>query len=118
MGSDIQNRTYRDLQSHCRANGFDRFGNNCELFDSSEKGFRWVLNSHEHYVESRYGGVSFNDSRAAVWFNNKGYHAMPVFLNELNSATLRSTVDNSHYQILTNNHPFKLGDKELTTSSM
>lgn len=117
-GTELLNQTYRDLHSHCRADGLDRFGNKCELFNSSEAAFKWVLDTHDQYIESRYGGVSLNDTNAAVWYNNKGYHSMPVFLNELNSATLRNTVNNSHYRISTNNHPFKLGEKELTTSSM
>lgn len=118
VASPLETQTYADLHSHCHANSLDQFGNDCALFNTSESAFRWVLSTQDQYVESRYGGVSFNDSAAAVWYNNKGYHSMPVFLNELNSATLRNTLNNSHYRIFTNNHPLKLGDKELTTSSM
>ena len=27
-----------------------------------------------------------------TWFNNKGYHSMPVFLNTLNNAILRANL--------------------------
>lgn len=117
-GNDFDERAFSQLHSHCDASQVDKFGNNCELFNSSESAFRWILDSHSHYTESRYGGVSINDNQFAVWYNNKGYHAMPVYLNHLNTALLRATMNNSDYAIVTNNFPLKLGDKELTTSSM
>lgn len=96
----------------------DKFGNDCKLFDSSEQVFRWVLNTTLDYPESRYGGVSLNGTRSAVWYNNNGYHAMPVFLNELNTAHLRSVMNNSNLKITTYNHPLKLDAQELSQSSM
>lgn len=117
-GNSLENSIYDDLQLHCQSDQVDRFGNKCQMFNSSEKAFRWILSSHEKYVESRYGGITINADRPAVWYNNKGYHSMPVYLNQLNTAILRSAMNNSDYSIFTNNYPLKLGDKELTTSSM
>lgn len=117
-GSVIGNATYDDLTSYCSSQNGDKFGNICNTFDSSEKLFRWVLNTTDVYPTSRYGGVSINGSRSAVWYNNNGYHAMPVFLNELNTAYLRSLMNDSDYKITTSNYPLKLDDRELTQSSM
>lgn len=116
-GDNVQNETYSHLSSYCKRNG-DEFGNMCKKFDSSEKLFRWVLNTTQDYPTSRYGGVSVNGSRAAVWFNNNGYHSMPVFLNELNTAYFRSVMNDDRFKITTNNHPLKLDDQELSQSSM
>lgn len=91
---------------------------NCDKFDSSESAFRWILESHNEFLDNRFGGVSINDTDTAVWYNNKGYHSMPVWLNELNSAMMRAELNDSRYNIKTFNHPLKLGEKELSTSSM
>lgn len=116
-GNDVQNETYRQLTTYCETND-DEFGNVCRTFETSESLFRWVLNTTQDYPVSRYGGVSVNGSRSAVWFNNNGYHAMPVFLNELNTAYLRSLMNDTSYKITTNNYPLKLDDKELSQTSM
>lgn len=118
-GDDYQSRVYENLHTQCGSNRFDTCtANPYQLFNSSEKAYKWVLDTHEQYIESRYGGVSINDSRSAVWYNNKGYHAMPVYLNQLNMANLQSAMNNSEYRISTNNYPLKLGEKELTMTSM
>lgn len=116
-GDIWQNDTYKQLSMYCDANG-DEFGNICRSFESSESLFRWVLNTTHEYPTSRYGGVSINGSRAAVWYNNNGYHSMPVFLNELNTAYFRSLMNDAKLKITTNNHPLKLDEKELSQSSM
>ncbi|KAJ6638175.1 Glucosylceramide transporter ABCA12 [Pseudolycoriella hygida] len=90
----------------------------CEYFSSSERAFRWILETHENFIERRYGGITLNDSRLAVWYNNKGYHSMPVYLNELNSALFKSEMDNNLYKITTSSHPFKLGRQDLSMSSI
>lgn len=89
-----------------------------ELFNTSRDAFNWILDTHDQFIEARYGGVSINGSRSAVWYNNKGYHSMPAYLNQLNEAHLQSLLVDTRYHIYTNNHPLKLGEKELTTSSM
>lgn len=103
---------YEDFESTCSIN------QNCELFDSSKQSFDWILKTHEEYIRRRYGGVSLNQSRAIVWYNNKGFHSMPLYLNVLNSAMLRKELNHSSYNIRTINHPLKLGEDELSVSSM
>lgn len=90
----------------------------CEYFSSSERAYRWILDTHDEYIERRYGGITLNDSKLAIWYNNKGYHSMPVYLNELNSALFKSEMDNDLYKITTSSHPLKLGRKDLSMSSM
>lgn len=113
----LENDLFTDLTEYCEGNN-DVFGNVCNKFDSSEKLFRWVLRTTQDYPTSRYGGISINGSRAAVWYNNNGYHSMPVFLNELNTAYFRSLMNDTDLKITTNNFPLKLDDKELSQSSM
>lgn len=106
--SRFDNKTRSHLKCHDK----------CEYFSSSERAFRWILDTHDDFIESRYGGISLNDTKLAVWYNNKGYHAMPVYLNELNSALFKSEMDNDLYKITTSNHPLKLGRKDISMSSM
>lgn len=90
----------------------------CTKWNSSETVNAWLLSTHEEFIGQRYRGVSFNDTHSVVWYNNKGYHSMPVQLNEQNSALFRSEMNDSAFSIGTVNHPLKLADKELSTSSM
>lgn len=92
--------------------------NDCDYFNSSEQAFRWILNTSDQYADSRYGGISVNDTLAAIWYNNKGYHSMPVYLNKLNTALLNAELKSEGYNITTFNHPIKLGRAELSISSM
>ncbi|KAL3242105.1 hypothetical protein MRX96_021472 [Rhipicephalus microplus] len=97
-------------------------------------------NEHEYYLYTtdmyrlrRYGAFSFGLSRdyvpstfgedapalfrkiavrdvAKVWYNNKGYHAMPTYVNSINNAILRANLppENGHpstYGITVVNHP-------------
>lgn len=102
-----------DFESTCSVNDID-----CQLFDSSKDSFNWILNTHEDYIQRRYGGISLNGSRSIVWYNNKGYHSMPLYLNLLDSAIFRKEMNDSSYSIRTVNHPLKLGEEELSISSM
>lgn len=117
-GNEVENATYADLTKYCSLKDGDIFGNVCKTLNSSEQVFRWVLNTTNEYPTSRYGGISINGSRSAVWYNNNGFHSMPVFLNELNTAYLRSLMNDSDYKITTFNYPLKLDEKELSQSSM
>lgn len=117
-GDFVGNSTYDDLTAYCSSKSGDVYGNLCKTFNTSENLFRWVLNTTNDYPTSRYGGISINDSRAAVWYNNNGYHSMPVFLNELNTAYFRGLMNDSNYKITTSNYPLKLDEKELSQSSM
>jgi hypothetical protein len=103
----------KDFDNTCSANDID-----CQFFDSSKDSFNWILSTHEDYIQRRYGGISINNSRSLVWYNNKGYHSMPLYLNLLDSAIFRKEMNDSSYNIRTINHPLKLGEDELSVSSM
>lgn len=103
---------HQDFEEACTIN------DNCNFFDSSRDSFDWLLKTHDDYIGKRYGGVSINESRSIVWYNNKGYHSMPLYLNLLNTAVLRRELNDSSYSIRTHNHPLKLGEEELSVSSM
>lgn len=90
----------------------------CIRFDNAEIANDWLIDSLDEFMGRRYVGNTFNSNRMVVWYNNKGYHAMPMQLNEQNSALFKSEMNDSDFSISTINHPFKVGDKELSTSSM
>ncbi|XP_037040296.1 ATP-binding cassette sub-family A member 12-like [Bradysia coprophila] len=90
----------------------------CEYFNSSKEAFYSILETHDHSINRRYGGITLNDSKLVVWYNNKGYHALPVYLNEMNSALFKAEMNNDLYKITTSSHPLKLGRKDLSLSSI
>lgn len=66
------------------------------------------------------GGTTEN---LIVWYNNKGVHAVPSYLNAIHNAMLRTTVaeseqDPTQFGITTYNHPLLLNAKEATTATM
>lgn len=109
-GSDYELDVYKRLTLHCN--------DNCKLFDSSQRAHKWIFDTTKEYVGRRYGGVLINQSRASVWYNNKGYHSMPGYLNSLSSALLKAEMEDDSYKITTYNYPMALGDRELSLSSM
>lgn len=80
----------------------------------------WITTTLHDYIEKRYGGWSFshlkNDPLFIVWFNNKGYHSMPSFLNSLNDGILGASGDFGHLKIF--NHPLKLSSDQLNRTSL
>lgn len=90
----------------------------CEVFNSSEGAFKWILETNDEFIDRRYGGVAVNGTKFSVWYNNKGYHALPTYMNVLNNAILRQEMNHSSFRIDTINHPLKLGDLGLSYSSM
>lgn len=52
-----------------------------------------------------------------VWYNNKGYHALPSYVNTLNSAILKNKL-NSNANITLFSHPLKLSQEQLSRSSL
>ncbi|XP_033150502.1 phospholipid-transporting ATPase ABCA1 [Drosophila busckii] len=100
------------LLSQCQA------AQQCGEFNSSKHAYDWILHSWPEYRSRRYGGYAFNGSGATVWYNNKGYHAMVSWLNDLNAQLLRSTLNDSSYELRVLNEPWKLGFAELSTSSV
>ncbi|KMZ10890.1 glucosylceramide transporter ABCA12 isoform X1 [Drosophila simulans] len=110
--TSFSEKLYPQLRTSC-----DHLGE-CRVFNTSEQAYDWVLNSWGEYSERRYGGYGLNGSGATVWYNNKGYHSMMAWLNDLNSELLRTTMNDSESSILTLNEPWKLGYAELSTSSI
>lgn len=103
---------YEEFEGQCVKN------ENCYFFDSSKESFDWAMKTHGEFIGRRYGGVSINDSRSIVWYNNKGYHSMPLYLNLLHSAVLKREMNDSSMSITTHNHPIKLEEEDLSISSM
>lgn len=108
--------------------------------NSENENDRYEQNEHEYYLYTtdmyrlrRYGAFSFGWIRdyvpeffgkdapslfrkiavrnvAKVWYNNKGYHSMPTYVNSLNNAILRANLPKSKgnpsaYGITVINHP-------------
>uniref|UniRef100_A0A1A9WA06 ABC transporter domain-containing protein n=1 Tax=Glossina brevipalpis TaxID=37001 RepID=A0A1A9WA06_9MUSC len=90
----------------------------CQEFPNTKQAFYWILETLTEYREKRYGGYSFNESKTMVWYNNKGYHAMMAWLNDLNSQLLQVSVNDSNYSITTYNEPWKLNAAEFSTTSI
>lgn len=101
---------YDDLVEQCEAN--------CEILNSSQSTFNWILNTTDNYIEKRYGGLSMNRSNVIVWYNNKGYHSMASYINVMNNALYRKELNDTSFNIRTINHPLKLGDDGLSYSSV
>lgn len=114
MPKNFTQQIYSHMKDDCAA-GADL---NCKEFPNSQKSFFWVLKTLNDYQEKRYGGYTFNDSKAMVWYNNKGYHAMLAWLNDLNSYMLQVETNNTGYKISAYNEPWELGFFELSTTSM
>lgn len=103
---------YESLTQSCPADG------NCQIFDDSAIAHEYIFKTNDQFLETRYGGISINKTRNIVWYNNNGYHSMPLYLNILNSAVLKRELNDSSFNIKIANHPLKLGEDELTLSSM
>ncbi|KAL4218636.1 ATP-binding cassette sub- A member 2 [Mactra antiquata] len=101
----------------------------------------YYLYTNNDYKRHRYGGFTFGEELPyipsnfswsqqfdkyssvlavkqynQVWYNQKGYHSMPVYLNAINNALLRTAITQSgvnnqteptKYGILLTNHPMK-----------
>ncbi|XP_058985855.1 ATP-binding cassette sub-family A member 13-like [Musca domestica] len=90
----------------------------CKEFANSQKSFYWVLKTLNEYQEKRYGGYTFNESKSMVWYNNKGYHSMLAWLNDMNSHMLQVETNNTNYKISAYNEPWELGFQEFSTTSI
>lgn len=111
---------------------------------SGENETDYYLSTTDLYRLKRYGGLGFDQDRsfdkytklsvevkrlekqhtARVWYNNKGFHAMPVFLNVLNNAILRANVRQNlanadfrqnEFGISVVNHPMNQTNNYLST---
>ncbi|XP_059222779.1 ATP-binding cassette sub-family A member 13 [Stomoxys calcitrans] len=105
---------YSNMKQDCAA-GADL---TCKEFPNTEKSFYWILKSLNEYQEKRYGGYTFNESKSMVWYNNKGYHAMVAWLNDMNSYLMQVETNNTNFKITSYNEPWELGFLELSTTSI
>ncbi|XP_020291877.1 uncharacterized protein LOC109858741 isoform X2 [Pseudomyrmex gracilis] len=80
----------------------------------------WIVSTHQEYIEKRYGGWSLShwkeDPLFVVWYNNKGHHSLPSYLNALNEAILRASGVQGHLTTL--NHPLKLSSDQLNRTTL
>ncbi|KAK0086066.1 hypothetical protein PV325_003922 [Microctonus aethiopoides] len=80
----------------------------------------WIISTFNEYIEKRYGGWSLShwkeDPLFVVWFNNKGHHSLPAYLNALNEAILRASGVPGHLKTL--NHPLKLSSDQLNRTTL
>ncbi|KAK3588930.1 hypothetical protein CHS0354_023690 [Potamilus streckersoni] len=94
---------------------------------------KYLLDSFFNFMENRYGGWSFETSTdsmststltAKIWFNNKGHHSMPAFVNALNNALLRANIELHslgnpvEYGITAYNHPITFNRKQLSRETL
>lgn len=115
---DVLRDIFYEFTTHYKDGESDELGNTCKMFNSSERLFRWVVNTTNDYPESRYGGFSSNATRSMIWYNNAGYHAMPVFLNKFSTSYLRTLMNSSNFDIKTRNHPLIMAHQQISTTSM
>ena len=77
----------------------------------------------------RFGGWTFgnpssskdSDQVATVYYNNKGYHALPSYMNAMNNIILRSSISKgkpSDYGITVYNEPMRLTLNVLDGSTL
>ncbi|XP_060072042.1 uncharacterized protein LOC132551915 [Ylistrum balloti] len=88
----------------------------------------YLLKTYEAHKENRFGGISFettsdstSNMKATVWFNNRGHHALPGYLNALSNSILRSKItqgDPAEYGITAYNHPILLTKQQLSQESI
>ncbi|XP_043289977.1 uncharacterized protein ldd isoform X2 [Venturia canescens] len=80
----------------------------------------WIVSTFQEYIEKRYGGWSLShageDPLFVVWYNNKGHHALPAYLNALNEAILQASGSSGHLTTL--NHPLKLSSDQLNRTTL
>ena len=57
-----------------------------------------------------------------VWFDNNGYHSMPIWMNVLNNARLRSrlppSADPNQFGIVAINHPLNLTEQNIDLAAL
>ncbi|MFT7798628.1 ATP-binding cassette sub-family A member 1-like isoform X2 [Arapaima gigas] len=70
----------------------------------------------------RFLGELSSQRNVKVWFNNKGWHAMPSFVNIMNNGLLRASLpsgtERRKHGITVYNHPLNLTKEQLTEMAM
>lgn len=90
---------------------------------------KYIKQTHNDFIAKRYGGWTFSKNadgslQNTVWFNNKGFHALPAFQNALNNLMLRSRLADKHlmqfkdYGISVYNHPLNQTKEQLSQQSL
>ncbi|GAB1599090.1 hypothetical protein Ahia01_000186200, partial [Argonauta hians] len=91
----------------------------------------YLLESYLKFIKKRYGGWTYEKNNKnrdkrhiTVWFNNKGHHAMPAFLNGYSNAILRTEIARSNlgnpeeYGISIFNNPIQLSVTTINEESI
>ncbi|CAH2088391.1 unnamed protein product [Euphydryas editha] len=82
----------------------------------------WLTDTQEIYIEKRYGGftsvIKNNVTYLVAWYNNKGHHALPAFINQLNSAVLQVVTGNQAANITVYSHPLKISKEPLNRDTV
>ncbi|CAI9715527.1 factor export ATP-binding I [Octopus vulgaris] len=91
----------------------------------------YLLESYMNFRKKRYGGWTYernsnnkDKKQVTVWFNNKGHHSMPAFLNGYSNAILRTEVARNkfgnpeEYGISAFNNPIQLSVSTLNEESI
>ncbi|XP_029639515.1 uncharacterized protein LOC115214454 [Octopus sinensis] len=91
----------------------------------------YLLESYMKFRKKRYGGWTYernsnnkDKKQVTVWFNNKGHHSMPAFLNGYSNAILRTEVARNkfgnpeEYGISAFNNPIQLSVSTLNEESI
>ncbi|XP_045504908.1 uncharacterized protein LOC123701462 [Colias croceus] len=80
----------------------------------------WIVTSQPVYIEKRYGGysssLSNNITNLVAWYNNKGHHALPSYLNELNNALRRAVGGGGRVTLYT--HPLKISHEQINKDNV
>ncbi|XP_022102575.1 uncharacterized protein LOC110985686 [Acanthaster planci] len=88
---------------------------------------KYLLRSTADFRFRRYNGLTLHAIKSSdgttkdvikAWFNNKGFHAMPISLNTANNLILRSSLpanqDPATYGISAYNHPFQFSEGRMS----
>ena len=67
--------------------------------------------------------INGTPSKLIVWYNNKGYHALPSYINTIHNAMFRSIMENSDqesekYGITTFSHPLRDSLNQFDTTEL
>ncbi|XP_063895450.1 uncharacterized protein LOC110380322 [Helicoverpa armigera] len=82
----------------------------------------WLVDTQEIYIEKRYGGYSAslknNLTNLIAWYNNKGHHAMPAYVNAINTAILKTVTRSPGANITTYTHPLKISKEQISKATV
>ncbi|KAJ8721111.1 hypothetical protein PYW08_006576 [Mythimna loreyi] len=83
---------------------------------------QWLVETQQIYIEKRYGGFSSvlkeNVTNLVAWYNNKGHHALPSYINSVNNAILRTVINNPQANISTYTHPLKISKEQISKATV